>query len=150
MAIGNFLRYRSNTVGVDINKNNIEYCKSRGLTVQLLQKNGKIPYGNDSFSGVVMDNVIEHIAAEEVDAVIGEVFRALRPNGTIVVGVPGIKGYHSDCDHKVFYTELTLAALFNRHGLDIVTSFRMPLPWQFLEHYLSQYCVYAVFQARRK
>jgi len=147
-GIGDFLRFHTNATGVDVNPNNIDYCKRLGLRVKQLDVDGRIPFGNNSFSSVVMDNVIEHIPAECVDAMIEEVARVLESNGIIIAGVPGIKGYHSDDDHKVFYTEDNLNKLFDRHEFRVKKTFRMPLPWQFLEKYLTQYCVYTIFQVR--
>ena len=148
-GIGEFLKFRPDTIGVDINTFNVDYCKSLGLKAELLEENGRVPFEKDTFSGIVMDNVIEHIPADDVDAVFDEIARVLEAKGTIVAGVPGTKGYHSDSDHKVFYTEDDLIALFDRHGFEVRKSFHMPLPWHFLEQYLSQYCVYVVFQARQ-
>lgn len=148
-GIGRFLKFRANTIGVDINHNNITYCKSLGLQAELLGENSIIPFERDVFSGVVMDNVIEHIPAREVDAVMDEIVRVLQPCGTVVVGVPGKKGYHSDRDHKVFYTEQDLLSLFNRHGLELKDSYHMPWDWQLLERFLSQYCLYAIFKMRK-
>jgi len=147
-GIGDFLHFKINTIGVDINQHNVEYCKELGLDAKWIQ-DGKTPFENDSFTSVVMDNVLEHIPAADVDATIDEIARVLQPEGIVVVGVPGMKGYHSDPDHKVFYAEDDLIALFDRHDFMVVKTFHMPLPWLFLEKYLSQYCLYAVFQARR-
>ena len=145
-GVGGFLRFRSNTVGVDINTYNIDYCKSLGLKAEVTEEGGVLPFKENSFAGVVIDNVIEHIPVEGVDAVIGQILRVLRPDGTIVVGVPGIKGYLSDYDHKVFYDEASLAALFGKYGWKITKAFHMPIHLPFLERYLSQYCKYIVFQ----
>jgi len=146
-GIGDFLQYRPATVGVDINEKNIAYCQSHGLSAKLIV-DGRIPFKDNFFDLVVMDNVLEHIPAADVDATLNEVVRVLQSEGTVVVGVPGIKGYHSDNDHKVFYDQDDLVALFERHGFVIVKNFYMPLPWFFLERYLSQYCLYAVFRLR--
>jgi len=148
-GVGEFLKFRPNTIGVDINVFNIDHCKLLGLQAEMLGDNGQVPFERNTFSGIVMDNVIEHIPADDVDVVIDEVARVLEPGGTILAGVPGTKGYHSDSDHKVFYAEDDLIALFNRHGFEVRKSFHMPLPWRFLEKYMSQYCVYVVFQTRQ-
>jgi len=146
-GIGDFLQYRAATIGVDINQENIIYCQSRGLSAELVV-GGRIPFKDGFFDSVVMDNVLEHIPAADVDATMDEIARVLQPEGIVVVGVPGIKGYHSDPDHKIFYTQDDLIALFDRHGFAVVKTFHMPLSWMFLEKYLSQYCLYAVFQSR--
>jgi len=144
-GIGDFLRFRKNTIGVDINQHNIEYCKALGLHAELIW-DGLIPFQNNYFANVIMDNVLEHIPAADVDATMYEVARVLQPKGIVVVGVPGIKGYHSDSDHKVFYAEDDLIALFDRY--DFVVREIVHMPCLFLGKYLSQYCLYAVFQSR--
>lgn len=144
-GIGDFLRFRSATLGVDINAFNIEYCKSQGLKAEQLGETGSIPHGQKSFSGIVMDNVIEHIPPEDVDSVVDEVLRVLSPNGKLLIGVPGLKGFNSDSDHKHFYSEQGLIELLGRHGCKRVKSFHMPISIPWMGKYLSQYCIYVLF-----
>jgi len=146
-GIGDFLQFRRATVGADINPFNVEFCRKRGLDAHLIAADGRLPFPDRHFNTVVMDNVLEHIAESEVDAVIGELLRVLRPSGRMLVGVPGSKGYAADPDHKCFYTLDDLKALMARYGCRLVKSFAMPLNWPMLESVLSQYCIYALFQA---
>lgn len=143
-GIGDFVQFRDNTVGVDINSHNVSYCVQRGLDAKLVQDN-HIPYDEDSFDGVVLDNVLEHIPGEAVDSVINEIKRVLMVGGAIVVGVPGRKGYDSDPDHKIFYTEDSLTSLFVRHGFETREVILMPFASQKLENFLRQFCIYAIF-----
>lgn len=143
-GIGDFVRYRENTVGVDINEHNVDHCRQMGLDVRLIDGN-HLQFTDGSFEGVVLDNVLEHIPSDNVDKVLGEIARVMKKSGTIVVGVPGVKGYESDPDHKVYYTKESLVSLFERHGFKPIKVFFMPLGFQGLEHILSQFCVYAVF-----
>lgn len=145
-GIGEFLKFRSDAVGVDINEYNVDFCKSMGLNAFVLKDDGKTPFESSSFTGVVMDNVIEHISLDKVDSCVAEVKRLLIPGGILVIGIPGMKGYAMDDDHQVFYTETSLNVLLQRHGFRRKSSFYMPLPWTFLSQYLSQYCIYVVFQ----
>lgn len=145
-GIGGFLEFRPNTVGVDINTFNIDYCKSLGLNAVLLEEGGGIPFEVDSFSGDVMDNVIEHIPVNEVHSVIDEVIQILQPIGTIVVGVPGIKGYHSDSDHKVFYTEGDLPELFSAYGYSEKRTMHTLFYFPGAGKYIRQYCSYVIFE----
>ena len=144
-GLGDFLKFRANTVGVDINRFAIDHCLSRNLDAKLLGESYRIPYDDGHFFSVVADNVIEHITAQEVDAVIEEIQRVLKKGGIVVAGVPGIKGHLYDTDHKVFYGEKHLVELFTKHGFTLKHIFRMPLPFQSLSKYLRQYCIYAVF-----
>lgn len=148
-GIGDFLRFRNNTIGADINGNNVAYCVQKGLEA-LSVENNHIPVEDGHFDGVMLDNVLEHVPADSVDPVIAEIKRVLKPGGTIVAGVPGHKGFHSDPDHKVMYTEDSLVALFARHGFEAKEVFLMPLAYRELEHILRQFCTYAVFTLKNK
>lgn len=143
-GIGDFVRFRANTVGADINRHNVDYCLLQGLEARLIEDN-RIPFDDCSFDGVVLDNVLEHIPGDVVDSVIEEVRRVLKNGGKIVAGVPGLKGFDSDPDHKVYYTEDNLMPLFARHGFEIREVFFMPVASRKLERILRQFCMYAVF-----
>jgi SAM-dependent methyltransferase len=144
-GIGDFLRFRPATIGVDNNCFNIEFCRSQGLKADLLSDTGGIPFENESFNSIVMDNVIEHISSEDIDQVLVEILRVLRPGGRFLIGIPGMKGFNSDSSHKCFYSEQGLVDLLSRYGWERQKSFHMPIfvPW--LEKHFSQYCIYVLF-----
>lgn len=144
-GIGDFLKLYDNVCGVDVNRCNINYCKSQGLNAELLQY-GKIPYSDNHFSSVVMDNVLEHILQIEVQPVLQEVLRVLRPGGTLLIGVPGLKGYASDEDHKHFYTESDLLELFSGYRCNHRRTMHTPFYFPGAEKYIRQYCIYVFFE----
>jgi len=144
-GIGDFLSFRKNSVGVDINEHNVEYCHSLGLKAELIQ-DGRTPFHDSSFTSVVVDNVLEHIPEEGVDGVLREILRVLRPGGRLLIGVPGLKGYDSDNDHKCFYSEQNLVELLSRYGCRRMESFHMPIHMPWLGKYLSQHCIYILFK----
>ncbi len=144
-GIGDFLRFRPGTTGVDINPHNVGFCRDRGLDARLIE-DGHIPFPDRSFDAAVMDNVLEHIPESSVDGVMRELLRVLRPGGLLLIGVPGEKGYAADDDHRCFYAEGDLVALLGRHGCRLVKVFHMPLRLPRLRHMLSQYCIYALFR----
>jgi ubiquinone/menaquinone biosynthesis C-methylase UbiE len=45
----------------------------------------RLPFGQASFDGAIAVEIFEHLAAESVDSVCGEVARVLKPGGTFVV-----------------------------------------------------------------
>ena len=60
-GIGDFLQFRPNTIGVDINAHTVAYCKARGLDARLMEPD-VLPFEDGSFDSALMDNWLEHIA----------------------------------------------------------------------------------------
>lgn len=142
-GIGDMLKFRPGTIGVDVNPFNVDVCISRGLTAQVMDID-VLPFPDGSFDGALLDNVLEHI--ETPDRLLTEIGRVLSPHGHLVVGVPGVKGQQSDPDHKVFYDESALMSLAKRNGFTVSKFFHMPLfKSQWLSDNVRQYCIYSVW-----
>lgn len=141
-GIGDFLKFRPETVGADINRYVIESCCRRGLDARLMTAD-VLPFPDDSFDCVVMDNVLEHIY--EPRPLLGEITRVLRPNGCLLIGVPGLRGYACDSDHKVFYAEDSLDELMRHSGYSKDKTFYTPVKSEWLDRVLPQYCLYGVY-----
>jgi SAM-dependent methyltransferase len=143
-GIGDMLAFRPGTVGVDVNARTVEYCSQRGFDAHLMQPD-ILPFQAGAFDSALLDNVLEHIA--EPDRLLEEVYRVVTPGGRLVIGVPGIFGWKSDLDHKVFYDEKTLRECVEKHNFVLAKTFHSPL-WRssWLASRLRQYCVYSVFQ----
>ena len=75
-----------------------------------------LPFEDISFEAVLLDNVLEYMQSPPL---ISEIQRVLRPNGTLLIGVPGSKGMAHDPDHKVAYDEISLVTLANASGFSI-------------------------------
>jgi SAM-dependent methyltransferase len=144
-GIGDFLRFRRGSVGVDVNPKNIDYCKSRGLDAHIIQPGTPYPFPSSSFDSAILDNVLEHLV--DPTETLTEIARVLRPSTHLIVGVPGPKGYGADPDHKHYYDREALASVVQAHGFKHVTTFGLPLPWDGLGDKLSQYCLYGVFRS---
>jgi len=141
-GIGDLVRYRSNTVGVDINPHTVESCKSNGLDVKLMEIDS-LPFGEKLFESVILDNVLEHI--EKPFKIIKEVHRVLVDEGILIIGVPGFLGYASDSDHKVFYSKEKMIDTITGMGFYTKKTFSMPINLDWLSKRLRQYCIYGVF-----
>ena len=128
-GIGDFVKFRKDTIGIDINTEMVEYCKMANLNVKEMEPN-VIPFPDNSFEGVVLDNVLEHI--KNPQDLILEIKRVLKEKNTLIVGVPGISGYKADDDHKVFYTKENLIKLFKENGFREIKTFGAPINFQFL------------------
>ena len=141
-GLGDFIRYRPSTIGVDVNTTNVQWCSSQGLDVRLMEFD-KLPFDNDSFESIIMDNVLEHI--EDPKNMLSEIDRVLIKGGTLVIGVPGILGFSSAPDHEVFYSKELLVKTFVDRKYSVKKVFSMPIEWSWLDSRISQYCYYGVF-----
>ena len=141
-GIGDFLAFRPGTIGVDINPKLVAYCGDRGLDAREMPHD-RLPFDDASFDGAVLDNVLEHISAP--GPLLAEAHRVLRPSGTLLVGVPGVRGYAADPDHKVFYDAAKLTDTLADAGFTQQRLFAMPLQSRLLDRYMPQFCLYATF-----
>lgn len=143
-GIGDFLDFKSGATGYDINPLNIEFCKKRGLNAEIMQPES-LPIESELVDSVIMDNVLEHI--ENPKELLKEIRRVLKQNGLFMIGVPGIIGYRSDSDHKVFYDESTLIKLAESTGFKVERNIYLPLfKSEFLSKNLKQYCLYSIWR----
>ena len=141
-GIGDFLSYRSHTTGVDINPAAVEWCSRQGLDAHAMSPD-VLPFGDSTFDSAILDNVLEHL--DEPQALLEEIRRVMRPKGTLVVGVPGMNGYASDPDHKVFYDERLLVSVLAKAGFGLQRILNMPIRSTWMSARMRQYCVYGVF-----
>lgn len=142
-GIGDMLRARKGTVGVDVNPRTVEYCRSDGLDVHLMQVD-RLPFKDAIFDGVVLDNVLEHI--NEPGPLLAEARRVLLPKGRMVVGVPGSFGYGLDPDHKQFYSEQALHARMQCAGFTVIRTLFSPCRSSTLDSRLAWYAVYGIYE----
>jgi SAM-dependent methyltransferase len=142
-GLGNFLKFRSNSVGVDVNPYFVEYCVKSNLNVTLMRDN-KLPFGPGEFNSVLLDNVLEHI--EDPSLLIMEIYRVLDSSGCLLVGVPGLKGFNSDGDHKVYYDFSNLISTISKFGFSYSSHFYMPFfRSKLLSKFMRQYCLFVKF-----
>ncbi|MFT5452064.1 MAG: SAM-dependent methyltransferase [Enterobacterales bacterium] len=142
-GIGDFVRYRANTIGVDVNVDIVNWCIDSGLNVKHMEID-LLGFPDASFDAVVLDNVLEHIASPE--KLLAEIKRVLIPGAVFLLGVPGIRGYKADPDHKVFYDQALLIRTMENAGFIKGKIFLMPLNLPFLNKFMSQFCIYGVFR----
>ena len=140
-GLGDMCVYYKNSVASDINKFSIENYKRRNLENILIEEN-KINYSDCTFDTALMDNVLEHIS--DPNLLLLEVRRILKEDGKLIIGVPGIKGYESDFDHKVFYDEEKLEKLLTGFNFKTINKFYVPLKSNYLSKNLNLYCLYSV------
>jgi ubiquinone/menaquinone biosynthesis C-methylase UbiE len=120
------------------------FLESRGHRATLVQGSVyELPYADGFFDLVVCFSVFEHL--REYDQALGEVSRALGPNGYFLLGMPSVNrimelgfraiGFKGIGDHHIT-TPAQVARSFSRAGLEVVASKRLdaPLPPLTLYH----------------
>lgn len=144
-GVGDYLKFDSKAVGVDINTNCVNHCLDNGLKASVM-KIDNLPFETNSFDTLVFDNVLEHI--EDPTKILSEVNRVLNPNGYFIIGVPCEKGYKYDDDHKIFYDIKSLKKLlFKDYSLEKYF-YSPPLFYPF-RHLFNQVALYAVFKKHK-
>jgi SAM-dependent methyltransferase len=138
--------FPSQVQGLEINPLAVEYCRSRGLNVQLIDESGDFPVESATFDACILDNVLEHI--ENPEKTLDECYRITQKNGGLVIAVPGSRGFNADTDHKHFYDAAALRQLDERWSLLHLFS----TPFLFVNTRLSstvrQYCLVATYRKR--
>ena len=142
-GIGDLVRHRPQTIGVDVNPKAVAFCQSQGLEVQLMQPD-RLPFTDCVFDGAVLDNVLEHL--ERPEPLLADVRRVLKAGGHFVVGVPGKRGFDSDSDHKLHYTEPALIDAIRTAGFELSRTFHQPLRSRLLDLHFRYYAIYGVFR----
>lgn len=141
-GVGDFLKFRPNTIGVDINQHCVDWCKEQGLDAKYMNVD-ELPFQDNFFDSVIIDNVLEHI--KNPNSLLIEIYRVLKTKGILIVGVPGPKGYAYDDDHKTYYSKNQIVATLNNYGYIDEKVFGMPLDIDLLGDKMRQYCVYGKF-----
>jgi SAM-dependent methyltransferase len=142
-GIGDLLAFLPGAVGAEVNPEAVAWCRARGLDVRQSQP-GALPFSAAAFDSVMLDNVLEHVA--EPGALLEEIRRVLAPDGTLIVGVPGERGFASDPDHKIHYDEAALRSALEAAGFRTTRVLHVPWRARWLSRVLPQYCVYGVFR----
>ena len=141
-GIGDFLKFYRNAVGVDVNQILVKKLKSEGMHVFHMDYN-KIPFPDDSFDNIILDNVLEHI--EDPRELLSEINRVLKLGGNFIIGVPCEKGFSYDDDHKRFYEINDLKKLLSENYI-LLNYFYTPPFLFFFRKVFRQVALYSIFK----
>ena len=142
----NFASKKVDVIGCDINEYFVQHCIDSGLNAKLIKKSDYLPFENNYFDSIFMDNVLEHI--EDPRTIIHQIHAKLKKDGLFVIGVPGKKGYESDEDHKVYYDEKLLKDQMQKFKFIFYKNYYLPffVKSEFLNLHSRSYCLYMVFK----
>jgi 2-polyprenyl-3-methyl-5-hydroxy-6-metoxy-1,4-benzoquinol methylase len=133
------------SVGVDHNEHAIEVARERGVTaLTVAEWETSDLRSPESFDGILLAHVIEHMSAEEGVALLRDYLPYLRPGGRVFFVCPQERGYASDPTHVRFTTGDDLAALAREVGLEPEPWFSFPFPrWAGKPFIYNEFCLLA-------
>lgn len=109
------------TLGIDISKQALVFCRKRGLANVKLAPSHKSGFDKESFDVVTMLDVLEHTDEQQT---LKEVYRILKQGGVVVITVPALRWLWSRWDevlgHKKRYNRKDLEKILKRSGLRMI------------------------------
>ena len=89
-----------------------------GKTVDVFYDGKTLPFLNDSFDSIFTSEVFEHIF--NVDHVLSEIHRVMKPGGYILITLPFVWEEHEAPWDFARYTSYAISHILNQSGFDIV------------------------------
>jgi SAM-dependent methyltransferase len=105
---GGTRRYGANVINIDV-----EPLPG----VDLVGLAEKLPIADSSCDGAVLQAVLEHV--RNADLTLQELYRVLKPGGSLFIEVPFMQGYHASPGDYRRYTEQGLRAELIDHKFDV-------------------------------
>jgi O-antigen chain-terminating methyltransferase len=137
-GLGEFLRYcrvkNRKAFGVDSNPNFVDICLSHGLNVQIddIANPRTIHH---KLKNVICDNVLEHLRLDSIRKFFVNMKRMMLPAGTLLVIVPGEKGFLKDPTHKTFIDKLLMRNLCEEYNVRIDKLYYYPINKEIIGKY---------------
>mgnify|MGYP001579189544 FL=1 len=133
-GIGEFLEYYPDSVGIDVNKDCVESCVSKGLKCFHADVY-RLPFMDNSFDGVLLNNILEHLG--KPDDAFSEIKRVLRNDGRLLIELPGKKGFCYDKTHVKFWDKTEMMDFLAKWGFRNITARFFPVPFEFAGNALT-------------
>jgi SAM-dependent methyltransferase len=104
--------------GVDVSAEAVGAAQARGLDAVQIEPDAPLPFENESFDGVVIKDVLEHV--DDPAALVNEVRRVLRPGGRVFASSPDAQRWvWDDYTHRRPFTRRAYRRLFEDQGMSI-------------------------------
>ena len=107
-----------NYTGIDVSPEAVEAARSRGRQVTLVDGDEPLPFDEASFDGVVLKDVLEHVANPVT--LVREVRRVLRPGGRVFASSPDAQRWvWDDYTHRRPFTRKSFRKLFEDQRMSV-------------------------------
>ena len=125
-----------NITGVDFSSDALAYCSARNLTKLICGDANHLPFHATSYEVILALDIIEHL--EDDEKTLRDIFRVLKPGGSLIIFVPAYKflwSFQDEISHHVRrYTahELRSKALtvgFEIQKITYANTFLFPVIW---------------------
>jgi SAM-dependent methyltransferase len=104
--------------GIDVSPKAIEAARSRGRQVLLVDATSHSSFGEENFDGVVLKDVLEHVA--DPVTLVREGRRVLRPSGRVFASSPDAQRWvRDDYTRRRPFTRKSFRKLFEDQGLHV-------------------------------
>ncbi|MDB5073814.1 MAG: Methyltransferase protein [Candidatus Eremiobacteraeota bacterium] len=101
--------------GVDGDPQAVAQLRERGYAVEWANVLEGLPFAPASFGVVVAHDVFEHFSFAQLEGLVPEIHRVLRPGGRLIVWVPNARGYelgvNNGSGHVLFVTAAEIERL---------------------------------------
>ncbi len=123
-------------VGLDFSPDALEYCRSRQLNVLICGNAENLPISQRCYDLILVLDIIEHLKDDR--RALSEIFRALKPDGTLIIFVPAFQflwsfqdeiSHHQRRYNAMELKEKILHAGFKLMKLSYVNSILFPVVW---------------------
>jgi 2-polyprenyl-3-methyl-5-hydroxy-6-metoxy-1,4-benzoquinol methylase len=107
-----------NYTGIDVSPEAVEAARSHGRQALLVDGDEPLPFDEGSFDGVVLKDVLEHVANPVT--LVREVRRVLRPGGRVFASSPDAQRWvWDDYTHRRPFTRKSFRKLFEDQGMTV-------------------------------
>jgi len=127
--------------GLEASRYGVNRCIEKGLNCQdfFFEKGKKLPFEKNTFSMVLLNQVIEHLSKETGQYYIGEIIRVLEPGGVAIIKSPSkySKIWRTDPHHIYCWKPNELLDEINKYGciLSDIKQQRIPVePWMLFKY----------------
>jgi len=111
-----FLRKHNftNLEGIDISGEQVDIAKGRGLNVRATDVFEFLTFQDGSIDAIIAIDFIEHFNKDEIMLLLGEINKALKKGGILIIATPNGEGLFSN---KVIYGDFTHLSIFSPESL---------------------------------